>query len=79
MTIIEKKVRGGFYRWGQIFYRQNRKRNGKKRGWQRGRFLSIFCGDAYVDHPYFGAAIICRTLEAKWFLRLLFFIATRLA
>ncbi len=25
------------------------------------------CGDAYVDHPSFGAAIICRVLESKGF------------
>lgn len=25
------------------------------------------CGDAYVDHPSFGAAIICRTLESHGF------------
>ena len=33
------------------------------RGWDTLDFVYI-CGDAYVDHPSFGAAIICRTLEA---------------
>lgn len=33
------------------------------RGWKRCDFVYIN-GDAYVDHPSFGAAIICRTLEA---------------
>lgn len=36
----------------------------KKRGWQQLDFIYI-CGDAYVDHPSFGAAIICRTLESR--------------
>ncbi len=35
----------------------------KERGWDRPDFVYI-CGDAYVDHPSFGAAIICRTLES---------------
>ena len=34
------------------------------RGWDRPDFVYV-CGDAYVDHPSFGAAIICRTLEAR--------------
>ncbi len=33
------------------------------RGWEQCDFVYI-CGDAYVDHPSFGAAIICRLLEA---------------
>ena len=33
------------------------------RGWEQCDFVYI-CGDAYVDHPSFGAAIIVRTLEA---------------
>ncbi len=33
-----------------------------ERGWQQPDFVYI-CGDGYVDHPSFGAAIICRTLE----------------
>ena len=36
----------------------------KQRGWEQLDFVYI-CGDAYVDHPSFGAAIICRTLESK--------------
>ena len=36
----------------------------KQRGWEQLDFIYI-CGDAYVDHPSFGAAIICRTLESK--------------
>ena len=34
----------------------------KKRGWDELDFLYI-CGDAYVDHPSFGHAIISRVLE----------------
>lgn len=34
-----------------------------ERGWEQPDFVYV-CGDAYVDHPSFGAAIICRTLEA---------------
>ena len=34
----------------------------KERGWDRSDFVYV-CGDAYVDHPSFGAAIICRILE----------------
>ena len=34
----------------------------KKRGWDQADFVYI-CGDAYVDHPSFGAAIITRVLE----------------
>ena len=43
----------------------------EERGWQEVDFVYI-CGDAYVDHPSFGAAIICRTLE-QMVLRLLFY------
>ena len=34
----------------------------EKRGWEQLDFLYI-CGDAYVDHPSFGHAIISRVLE----------------
>ena len=33
-----------------------------QRGWDRPDFVYV-CGDAYVDHSSFGAAIICRVLE----------------
>ena len=36
------------------------------RGWEQVDFVYI-TGDAYVDHPSFGAAIITRVLEAKGF------------
>ena len=39
------------------------KSNKKKRGWTQCDFIYI-CGDAYVDHPSFGHAIITRLLEA---------------
>ena len=39
------------------------KENMKSRGWEQLDFVYI-CGDAYVDHPSFGCAIITRTLEA---------------
>lgn len=35
----------------------------KERGWERPDFVYV-SGDAYVDHPSFGHAIITRTLEA---------------
>ncbi len=35
----------------------------KKRGWEQCDFVYV-SGDAYVDHPSFGIAIITRTLEA---------------
>ena len=34
-----------------------------ERGWEQPDFVYV-CGDAYIDHPSFGAAIICRTLES---------------
>ena len=37
-----------------------------KRGWEQLDFLFI-SGDAYVDHPSFGPAIICRILEKMGF------------
>ena len=36
----------------------------KQRGWEQPDFIYV-CGDAYVDHPSFGAAIITRMLESK--------------
>ncbi|MBQ6267441.1 MAG: YgiQ family radical SAM protein [Clostridia bacterium] len=36
------------------------------RGWQQADFVYV-CGDAYVDHPSFGAAIISRVLEDAGF------------
>lgn len=38
----------------------------QKRGWREVDFVYV-CGDAYVDHPSFGAAIITRVLEAHGF------------
>ncbi len=38
----------------------------KERGWAEVDFVYV-CGDAYVDHPSFGAAIITRVLEAQGF------------
>ncbi|MBQ5734936.1 MAG: YgiQ family radical SAM protein, partial [Lachnospiraceae bacterium] len=35
----------------------------KKRGWEQLDFVYVI-GDAYIDHPSFGPAIISRTLEA---------------
>ncbi|MEW5816151.1 MAG: hypothetical protein AB1798_12250, partial [Spirochaetota bacterium] len=37
-----------------------------KRGWEQLDFILI-TGDAYVDHPSFGAAIISRYLESEGF------------
>lgn len=37
-----------------------------ERGWQEPDFIYV-SGDAYVDHPSFGAAIITRTLESRGF------------
>ena len=36
------------------------------RGWDRPDFVYVL-GDAYVDHPSFGVAIISRVLEAAGF------------
>ncbi|MEG1845964.1 MAG: YgiQ family radical SAM protein, partial [Oscillospiraceae bacterium] len=36
----------------------------EQRGWNEVDFVYV-SGDAYVDHPSFGAAIITRVLEAK--------------
>ena len=38
----------------------------EKRGWAEVDFVYV-CGDAYVDHPSFGAAIITRVLEEQGF------------
>ncbi len=38
----------------------------EERGWGQVDFVYV-CGDAYVDHPSFGAAIITRVLEAQGF------------
>ena len=38
----------------------------EQRGWAEVDFVYV-CGDAYVDHPSFGAAIITRVLEAQGF------------
>lgn len=38
----------------------------KKLGWDRPDII-LFSGDAYVDHPSFGAAVIGRVLEAEGF------------
>ena len=45
------------------FLPMNRKQM-QERGWEQADFVYI-CGDAYVDHPSFGSAIITRLLEAK--------------
>lgn len=40
----------------------------EQRGWHVGELdVILFTGDAYVDHPSFGAAVIGRTLEAEGF------------
>ena len=38
----------------------------RRRGWEQADFVYV-CGDAYVDHPSFGCAIICRLLESHGF------------
>ena len=38
----------------------------EKRGWDECDFIFV-SGDAYVDHPSFAAALICRLLEAEGF------------
>lgn len=45
------------------FFPMNRKEM-EERGWEQPDFVYV-CGDAYVDHSSFGAAIICRVLEAN--------------
>ena len=39
------------------------KKEMRQRGWKQADFVYV-CGDAYVDHPSFGTAIISRLLEA---------------
>ena len=36
----------------------------RERGWEQADFILV-TGDAYVDHPSFGTAIISRVLEAR--------------
>ena len=36
----------------------------RERGIEQPDFVYV-CGDAYVDHSSFGAAIICRLLESR--------------
>jgi len=38
----------------------------RERGWEQPDFVYVL-GDAYIDHPSFGAAIITRTLESRGF------------
>ena len=40
------------------------KKEVEMRGWQQPDII-IFSGDAYVDHPSFGSAVIGRVLEAE--------------
>ncbi len=50
---------------GKSFFPVN-KAQMEERGWEQPDFVYV-CGDAYVDHPSFGAAIICRVLESMGF------------
>ena len=43
-----------------------KKKDMLERGWEQADFVYV-CGDAYVDHPSFGAAIITRVLENAGF------------
>ncbi len=49
----------------------------KERGWEQLDFLFV-SGDAYVDHPSFGPAVICRVLEAQGY-KVALFLPARLA
>lgn len=40
------------------------KKDMKERGWEQLDFIFV-SGDAYVDHPSFGPAILCRLLESR--------------
>lgn len=42
------------------------KKEVEMRGWNELDVI-LFSGDAYVDHPSFGPAVIGRLLEAQWF------------
>ncbi len=42
------------------------KKEMKLRGWEEADVI-LFSGDAYVDHPSFGTAVIARVLEAEGF------------
>ena len=50
---------------GTRFFPVNRK-DMEERGWEELDFLFV-SGDAYVDHPAFGTAVIARVLEAAGF------------
>ena len=53
-----------YYVWGRIMpYLPVTREDMEKRGLKELDFVYV-CGDAYVDHPSFGHAIICRVLEA---------------
>ena len=42
------------------------KKDMRKRGWDEVDFVYV-CGDAYVDHPSFGMAIISTCVRGTWF------------
>lgn len=58
--IIQKNKKGGVRKWH--FYRPQKKEI-EQLGWDVPDFVLV-TGDAYVDHPTFGVAIISRLLES---------------
>ena len=57
------RVRIFLYLRGVMQWLPTTKKECESRGWER-LDVVLFSGDAYVDHPSFGAAVIGRTIEA---------------
>lgn len=53
----------GLYRYHWYMFLPISKQDMKKKGWETCDFILV-TGDAYVDHPSYGAAVISRVLEA---------------
>lgn len=62
----EETVRAGRERFDTRLYLPTSVKEMKALGWD-GVDVVLFTGDAYVDHPSFGAAVIGRTLQAEGF------------
>lgn len=53
-----------YQRYGTADWLPTTRREAEERGWDEADVV-LFTGDAYVDHPSFGAAVIGRVLEAE--------------
>ena len=61
-----KKAVNAFYREKNMPFLPLNKKEMNERGWKQADFILV-TGDAYVDHPSFGVAIISRVLENAGF------------